>query len=393
MLKGKNILVGVSGAIAVYKACTVVSRLKQLGADVNVIMTESATKFVAPLTFETLSGNIVVDEMFSEKPHNEVSHIALAKKADLFVIVPATADFLAKAACGIADDMLTTTFLAYNRPAVICPCMNVNMYVNPITQQNIAKLKSLGHIFIEPAEGFLACGDRGKGRLEEPEEIVRAISDRFTKSQDYCGKRVLITAGATREPIDGVRYLSNRSSGKMGIALAKAASERGADVTLIAGFVSVPLPDGVKVVRVETTKQMRDAVLDELTCADIVIKAAAPGDYSPKTYTEKKIKDVEISIDFIKNPDIAAEVGKRKGTRKLIVFSAETGNLIENAKKKLQGKNADMVVANDVTQEGAGFDCDTNIVTLIGKKGVIETTERLQKSVVAEKILDEILKL
>lgn len=393
MLDGKKIVVGVTGGIAAYKACEIVSGLKKLGAEINVIMTESATKFVAPLTFETLSKNPVAGDMFADKPRYDVEHISLAKKADLMVIAPATADIMAKLSVGIADDMLTTTALACPAQKLLCPSMNTNMYMNPITQKNMRTLSEYGYDFIQPSSGLLACGDIGKGRLSEPAEIIARIEYMLNAKKDFAGKRILITAGATSEPIDGVRCITNYSSGKMGVALAKAALARGAEVLLVVGRISVPLPYGIESVSVETTAQMYDAVMSRVDSCDIIIKAAAPADYRVKTVFQNKIKTAELVLEFEKNPDIAAAVGKVKGDRKLIIFCAETERLQENAQKKLVSKNADMVIANDVTREGAGFNSDTNIITIIDKKGNRVDCDRQPKSVLSDIILDKVLVL
>ena len=394
MLSGVNVVVGVSGGIACYKACEIVSRLKKLNACVDVIMTKNATEFVQPLTFESLSSRPVTVDMFAPKEKFEVEHISLAKKADLCVIAPTTANVLAKLAEGIADDMLTTTVLAMKCPIVVAPAMNTNMYENPITQQNIKALKERGFIFVDPISGRLACGDTGVGKMAEPIDIVSKVADVLIPKQDYKGKKVLITCGATREPIDGVRFITNKSSGKMGMEIAKAVFKRGGQVKLVKGLVSVNVPQYITdVVDVETTNDMYNAVMDSYKDCDIIIKAAAPADYRLKETFDNKIKSEELTLSFVKNPDIAKELGKVKGDRKLVIFCAETENLIENAKKKIQSKNADLVVANDVTQQGAGFNVDTNIVTICKKDGTSTSYDKMLKSEVANVILDEIQKL
>ena len=394
MLSGVNVVVGVSGGIACYKACEIVSRLKKLNACVDVIMTKNATEFVQPLTFESLSSRPVTVDMFAPKEKFEVEHISLAKKADLCVIAPTTANVLAKLAEGIADDMLTTTVLAMKCPIVIAPAMNTNMYENPITQQNIKALKERGFIFVDPVSGRLACGDTGVGKMAEPIDIVSKIVEVLIPKQDFKGKKVLITCGATREPIDGVRFITNKSSGKMGMEIAKAVFKRGGQVKLVKGLVSVNVPQYIQdVVEVETTNDMYNAVMDSYKDCDIIIKAAAPADYRLKETFDNKIKSEELTLSFVKNPDIAKELGKVKGDRKLVIFCAETENLIENAKKKIQSKNADLVVANDVTQQGAGFNVDTNIVTICKKDGTATSYDKMLKSEVANVILDEIQKL
>ena len=393
MLSNFNVLLGVSGGIACYKACEVVSRLKKLNAGVDVVMTKHATEFVAPLTFETLSNRPVVSDMFSREREWEVEHIALAKKADLCIIAPATANIISKLAEGIADDMLTTTYLALKCPVIIAPAMNTNMYENPVIKANLEKLRKSGVIVVDSAEGRLACGDVGKGKMAEPLDIVAKTVEVLCPKRDYAGKRVLVTAGATRENIDGVRFITNRSSGKMGIEIAKAAVKRGAEVVLVKGLVQVGVPSYIsKVVAVESTEQMYEAVIANYKDCDVIIKAAAPSDYRPKKKITDKLKGEEITLELVKNPDIAKAVGKEKGERKLVVFCAETRELMESAMKKLADKNADMVVANDVTMQGAGFDSDTNIVTIAKKDGFLKSYPVMPKSQVADVILDEIYK-
>lgn len=393
MLSNFNVLLGVSGGIACYKACEVVSRLKKLNAGVDVVMTKHATEFVAPLTFETLSNRPVVSDMFSREREWEVEHIALAKKADLCIIAPATANIISKLAEGIADDMLTTTYLALKCPVIIAPAMNTNMYENPVIKANLEKLRKSGVIVVDSAEGRLACGDVGKGKMAEPSDIVAKAVEVLCPKRDYVGKRVLVTAGATRENIDGVRFITNRSSGKMGIEIAKAAVKRGAEVVLVKGLVQVGVPSYIsKVVAVESTEQMYEAVMANYKDCDVIIKAAAPSDYRPKKKITDKLKGEEITLELVKNPDIAKAVGKEKGERKLVVFCAETRELMESAMKKLADKNADMVVANDVTMQGAGFDSDTNIVTIAKKDGFLKSYPVMPKSQVADVILDEIYK-
>ena len=393
MLSNFNVLLCVSGGIACYKACEVVSRLKKLNAGVDVVMTKHATEFVAPLTFETLSNRPVVSDMFSREREWEVEHIALAKKADLCIIAPATANIISKLAEGIADDMLTTTYLALKCPVIIAPAMNTNMYENPVIKANLEKLRKSGVIVVDSAEGRLACGDVGKGKMAEPLDIVAKAVEVLCPKRDYAGKRVLVTAGATRENIDGVRFITNRSSGKMGIEIAKAAVKRGAEVVLVKGLVQVGVPSYIsKVVAVESTEQMYEAVMANYKDCDVIIKAAAPSDYRPKKKITDKLKGEEITLELVKNPDIAKAVGKEKGERKLVVFCAETRELMESAMKKLADKNADMVVANDVTMQGAGFDSDTNIVTIAKKDGFLKSYPVMPKSQVADVILDEIYK-
>ncbi|MDY4592302.1 MAG: bifunctional phosphopantothenoylcysteine decarboxylase/phosphopantothenate--cysteine ligase CoaBC [Eubacteriales bacterium] len=394
MLKGINVLLGVTGGIACYKSCEIVSRLKKLEAEVDVVMTANATQFVAPLTFETLSNRPCVSDMFNRDREWEVAHISLAKKADVCVIAPATANVIAKLATGVADDMLTTTVLALKCPVIIAPAMNTAMYDNPTTQSNIATLKDKGYIFVDAIEGRLACGDSGRGKMAEPSDIVDVVLKTVLPQQDYEGKRVLVTAGATQENIDGVRFITNRSSGKMGIELAKAIAKRGGIVTLVAGIVSVEIPEYLhKVVRVKTTVEMYDAVMSELGEVDVVIKAAAPSDYRPKNKYDNKIKGDSVTLELEKNPDIAEAVGRAKGDKKLVIFCAETTNLDEYAEQKRIKKNADMVVANDVTKEGAGFDSDTNVISIFTARGKIYESGKVPKSSLAHVIASEIIKL
>ena len=392
MLYGKHVVLGVSGGIAAYKSCELVSRLKKLGADVHVIMTRSAEEFVAPLSFETLSDNKVVRGMFEEREEHDVRHVALAKLADVFVVAPATANVIAKFARGIADDMLSTTWLASDAPKLVAPAMNTAMYDDEATQDNISLLKERGVMFVEPGVGRLACGDTGRGKMAEPADIAERIQEILRPVRDFEGKRVLVTSGATEEYIDGVRVITNHSSGKMGCALAEAAAERGAEVVLVHGRMSVPVPEGVaKAVRVHTTLEMMDAVLAETEAADVIVMAAAPADYRPKETFTSKLKSETLTMEFVKNPDIAKAVGERKGGRKLVVFSAETDGLIDNAKKKVASKNADLAVANDVTKEGAGFYCDTNIASLVGRNGEVRECGLMTKRELADVILDAVL--
>lgn len=392
MLYGKHVVLGVSGGIAAYKSCELVSRLKKLGADVHVIMTRNAEEFVAPLSFETLSDNKVVRGMFEERKEHDVRHVALAKLADVFVVAPATANVIAKFARGIADDMLSTTWLASDAPKLVAPAMNTAMYDDEATQDNISLLKERGVMFVEPGVGRLACGDTGRGKMAEPADIAERIQEILRPVRDFEGKRVLVTSGATEEYIDGVRVITNHSSGKMGCALAEAAAERGAEVVLVHGRMSVPVPEGVaKAVRVHTTLEMMDAVLAETEAADVIVMAAAPADYRPKETFTSKLKSETLTMEFVKNPDIAKAVGERKGGRKLVVFSAETDSLIDNAKKKVASKNADLAVANDVTKEGAGFYCDTNIASLVGRNGEVRECGLMTKRELADVILDAML--
>lgn len=390
-LKGKTVTVGVTGGIAAYKACEIVSRLVKEGADVHVAMTENAAHFVAPLTFETLSKNRVVMLNFDEKREWEVEHISLAKKTDIAVLAPCTANVVGKLACGIADDFLTTTVMAMRCPVIVAPAMNTAMYESDAYAANAETLKKRGFIFIEPTEGLLACGDTGKGRMAEPIDIVELVKNTLYSRADFAGKRVVITAGATREPIDAVRFITNRSSGKMGLSIARAAAERGAEVTVIAGFVTEPIDSCYRTVRVSTTEEMLAACRS--IAADYYIMAAAPADYRAENYSAHKLKDKELNLRLVKNPDIARAVGENKKDAKLIIFCAETDDLLENSAKKLAAKHADMAVANDVTQKGAGFDCDTNIVTLLTSDAPPEKLPVMSKRELADVILDRVCTL
>lgn len=391
-LKGKNIVVGVTAGIAAYKVCYVVSALKKAGAEVFVVMTENATQFVRPLTFETLSGNRVIVDTFDRDFEWEVEHVSLAKKADLFLVAPCTADFAGKLANGIADDFLSTTAMAMKCPVVLAPAMNTNMITSAAYMENERVLKERGVLTVESASGYLACGDVGKGRMAEPDEIVDFVKKILIPNPDYANKTVLVTAGGTSEPIDPVRFITNRSSGKMGIAIAQKALARGAKVILITGNISVPVPEGAERINVSTTAEMYDAVMANMKYADVIIKAAAPSDYSVKNYSDNKIKGESITLTLKKNPDIAAAAGKIKGDRKLVIFSAETNDCEKNAREKLLAKNADLVVLNDVTQAGAGFNSDTNIVTFV-TKDTVEHIPKTEKTVIADMLLDRILKL
>lgn len=391
-LKGKNIVVGVTAGIAAYKVCYVVSALKKAGAEVFVVMTENATQFVRPLTFETLSGNRVIVDTFDRDFEWEVEHVSLAKKADLFLVAPCTADFAGKLANGIADDFLSTTAMAMKCPVVLAPAMNTNMITSAAYMENERVLKERGVLTVESVSGYLACGDVGKGRMAEPDEIVDFVKKILIPNPDYANKTVLVTAGGTSEPIDPVRFITNRSSGKMGIAIAQKALARGAKVILITGNISVPVPEGAERINVSTTAEMYDAVMANMKYADVIIKAAAPSDYSVKNYSDNKIKGESITLTLKKNPDIAAAAGKIKGDKKLVIFSAETNDCEKYAREKLLAKNADLAVLNDVTQTGAGFNSDTNIVTFI-TKDTVEHIPKTEKTVIADMLLDRILKL
>lgn len=394
MLYGKNVVLGVSGGIAVYKACEIVSRLKKLGANVDVIMTDNAREFVTPLTFQTLAKSAVVTNAFEPVKEFDINHISLAKKADIFVVAPATANVIAKFAEGIADDMLTTTYLASNAQKLICPAMNCNMYEDETTQINMRTLKDRGALFCDSAIGLLACGDVGKGRMAEPVDIVDKIVEYLTPVQDFADKRVLITAGGTEEKIDGVRVIANHSSGKMGKAIAQAVAERGGSVVFVYGNVKVDVPTCVeKAIHVTSTQEMLDVCKAEFLSCDIAIMAAAPADYKLKKPFENKVKSDTITLELVKNPDIAKTLGENKDDKKLVIFSAETENLIDNAKAKLVKKHADLVVANDVTMEGAGFDVDTNIATIIDTDGNMTESGKVSKRELADMILDKVIAL
>lgn len=392
MLNGKVIVLGVTGGIAAFKAVELLRLLVKAGASVHVIMTGSAREFVTPLTFQTLSMNPVHTGMFNLIEEQEIGHISLADRADLFIIAPATANILGKIASGIADDLLTTTVMATKAPVLLAPAMNVNMFNNPMVRENIEKLKRHGYLFAEPASGALACGWEGEGRLQEPavifEEAIAALS-----KKDLLGKRVLVTAGPTREDIDPVRFISNHSSGKMGYAIARSARRRGAEVILVSGPVSLDPPYGVQTVIAVSATEMRDAALNAFQDADIVIKAAAVADYRPEKRTGAKIKktDVSLNLKLVRNPDILAEMGRRKGDRFVVGFAAETDELVGNAAKKLQEKNLDMIVANDITREGAGFGVDTNIVKILDRNGGVEDLPLMGKDELAEALLDRIV--
>ncbi|MEK0289773.1 bifunctional phosphopantothenoylcysteine decarboxylase/phosphopantothenate--cysteine ligase CoaBC [Caldifermentibacillus hisashii] len=389
----KKVLLCVSGGIAAYKAVQLTSKLTQNGFDVKVMMTGNATKFVTPLSFQAISRNDVYTDTFDEKDPAKIAHIDLADWPDVIIIAPATANIIGKLANGIADDMVSTTLLATEKPVFIAPAMNVHMYNHPVVQENIARLKSFGYHFIEPSEGYLACGYVGKGRLEEPEIIVEHVKTFFVqnKQQFLRGKTVLISAGPTREKIDPVRYLSNYSSGKMGYAIAEVAQHLGANVILISGPVSMKPPVGVQIIRVESAEEMYEAVLQYFDEADIVIKSAAVSDYRPKKILQQKMKkqSQELVIELERTVDILAELGKRKKAQFLIGFAAETNHVEEYAKQKLQSKNADMIVANNVMQEGAGFGTDTNIVTFYKANNEKKQFPKLTKHEVAYEILKE----
>jgi len=387
-------VLGVTGGIACYKAAELVRLLVKDGFAVRVIMTHGAREFVTPLTFQTVSGNPVATDTFDLTQESEIGHINLADSADIFVIAPATANVIGKIAAGIADDLLTTVLMATKAPVLIAPAMNIHMYENPILQENIRKLRRVGYHFIEPAEGFLACGYEGKGRLPEPENILVEIQ-RLLRKKDLADERFLITAGPNREPIDPVRYVSNRSSGKMGYALARGGLNRGAAVTLVSGPTVLEPPAGARLIPVTTAAEMRRAVLEEFPNCTAVIMAAAVSDYRPIEYSSTKMKrgKTPLELRLEPNPDILKELGAKKAGKLLVGFAAESENLAANAKKKLREKNLDMIVANDVTQEGSGFDGDTNIATIVDRSGASRALPLMTKDELADQILDHLLAL
>ncbi|ABB32891.1 phosphopantothenoylcysteine decarboxylase/phosphopantothenate/cysteine ligase [Geobacter metallireducens RCH3] len=389
MLNGKQIVLGVTGGIAVYKAVELVRLLTKAGADVHVIMTRSATEFVGPLTFQTLTANPVHTEIFNLIAEREIGHIALADRADLFIIAPATANVIGKIAGGIADDMLTTTVMATRASVLIAPAMNVNMCTNPIYRENEEKLRRHGYRFVAPVKGMLACGWEGEGKLQDPAIIMEEAVCALTR-QDLVGERVLVTAGPTLEEIDPVRFISNHSSGKMGYSIARAARRRGAEVVLVAGPTCLDDPWGIETVHVCSAAEMRDAVMERVAASTVIVKAAAVADYCPKSRAAGKIKKSAdaMVLELEKNPDILAEVGRVKGDRVLVGFAAETSDLVENARKKLTGKNLDLVVANDIGQPGAGFNVDTNIAKLLHRDGRVEELPLMGKDEMATIILD-----
>lgn len=386
----KCVVVGVSGGVAVYKALDVISRLRKKDVEVHVIMTKSATEFVTPLSFQSLSQNMVITDMFAEPKAWEIQHISLAKKADLMLIVPATANIIGKVANGIADDMLSTTIMATKAPVVFCPAMNTNMYENPIVQRNISLLKEFGYEFIEPASGRLACGDEGKGKLQDTEIIAEETLIRLHSTKDLLGKKVVVTAGPTMVPIDPVRILTNRSSGKMGYSIAEEARERGAEVVLISGPTSLRKPNGIKVIDIKTNEDMFNAIKNEFKDADIVIKSAAVADYKAKNYSNEKIKKTgdDLNLIFERDRDILKTLGDMKENQILVGFAAESSNLKENAKGKLERKNLDYIVANDISKPETGFASDENKVTIISKSGEEVSLEKMSKREVAKNIFD-----
>lgn len=395
-MKKPCVVLGVTGGIAVYKACELLRLLQKRGIDVFVVMTQNACRFVAPLTFETLSGHPVAVDTFDRPQTWEVEHIALAKRADLFLIAPATANIMGKMACGIADDMLSTTVMATRAPVLVAPAMNTGMWENAAVQQNVKTLRARGVEIVAPVSGHLACGDRGAGKLEDVAVIAERACELLFAKKDMEGLRVMVTAGPSREALDPVRYISNRSSGKMGYAIAQAAQKRGAEVTLLSGPVAIEAPQGVKLVPFTTTQELLDRASELAQEQDLLIQAAAPADYRAKEIAPQKIKKQggePMTFTLVENPDVAATLGKAKRSGQVFVgFAAETNDVLAHARDKLARKNLDMIVANDVTRPGAGFDVDTNIVTLITKDGQ-EALPMMSKAEVAQRILDHALAL
>lgn len=390
----KCVVIGVTGGIAVYKALDVISALRKKDIEVHVIMTESASKFVNPLTFQSISQNMIVTDMFAEPKAWEIQHISLAQKADLMLIAPATANVIGKISNGIADDMLSTTVMATKAKVLIAPAMNTNMYQNPIVQNNISKLKDFGYKFIEPASGRLACGDIGIGKLADVNTIVeRVIEELEDKEQDLLGKKVLVSAGPTIAPIDPVRYITNRSTGKMGYAIAKEARDRGAEVILVSGPTNLEPPKNVKIINIKTNEEMKKEILQNFKWADIVIKSAAVADYKPKEYSKEKIKKGEgdLNICLTRDNDILKFLGEIKTHQVLVGFAAESDNVLENAERKLKNKNLDFIVANDITSSDTGFGSEDNKVVILSKNNEKLELEKMSKKKVASNIFDMIL--
>lgn len=392
MLNGKHILLGVTGGIAAYKAATLASMLAKLHADVHVVMTKNAEQFISPVVFEALIENKVIDDTFDRASGYHVAHIAMAREADMVMIAPATANIIAKLAHGIADDMLTSTVLAADVPVYVAPVMNTHMFEHAATQENIEKLKAYGYHVIEPSEGYLACGDAGRGKLPEPEELLEYILQELAFEKDMAGKKALITAGPTREAIDPVRFITNYSTGKMGYALAQNAARRGAEVTLVTGPVALKAPMFVKVIPVTTAQEMFEAVDAHFDGTDIAVMAAAVADYRPKRVSEEKVKKSEGDsiLELERTADIIGAMAARKSGQFLCGFSMETEHLIENSRKKLEKKHLDMVVANNLRDEGAGFGTDTNVVTLITPAETVALPQ-MGKDAAAARIFDKIL--
>ena len=389
----KCVVIGVTGGIAVYKALDVISALRKKDVEVHVIMTKSATEFVNPITFQSLSQNMVVTDMFSEPKAWEIQHISLAQRADLMLIVPATANIIGKVSNGIADDMLSTTIMATKAKVVFAPAMNTNMYENPITQGNINKLKEYGYKFIEPASGRLACGDIGKGKLADVNTIVeRVLLELQDIEQDLKGKKVLVSAGPTVAPLDPVRFITNRSTGKMGYAIAEEARDRGAEVILVSGPTNLPKPNNINTINIMTNEEMKSAIVENFQWADIVIKSAAVADYKPKEYSEKKIKKGEGDLNLVltRDNDILKYLGEIKSHQILVGFAAESNDVEENALRKLRSKNLDFIVANDITKSDTGFGSDKNKVIVISKNDQAYL-EKMSKREVAKNIFDMIL--
>ncbi|MDI3257161.1 MAG: bifunctional phosphopantothenoylcysteine decarboxylase/phosphopantothenate--cysteine ligase CoaBC [Kyrpidia sp.] len=394
-MKDCDIVVGVTGGIAAYKSAALCSQLVKTGARVHVILTRAAAKFITPLTFQSITKQPVAVDIFDESDPSVIRHIHLADLADVFVVAPATADIIAKAAWGLADDMLSTTLLATTAPVVFAPAMNVHMFAHPAVQENIARLRARGCVFVDPGEGPLACGYTGKGRLAEPDEIAGVVEAVLGRRRDMAGMRLLVTAGATREPFDPVRVLSNRSTGKMGYAVAEAARDRGAEVMLVAGPGELPPPGGIRVLRVETALEMLDAVLENLPDCDVLVKAAAVSDYRPATVHTSKVKktDGPVVVEFVRNPDILMEVARRRRADQVIIgFAAETDDVEKNARDKMEYKNLDYIVANDVSMPGAGFGTDTNVVTIYGRDGTARALPPMSKREVADCLLDVVVR-
>lgn len=392
MLTGKHVLLGITGGIAAYKTANLASMLVKLHADVHVIMTKNAQKIISPVVFEALTGNKVIDDAFDRDSGYQVAHIAMAQEADVVMIAPASADMIAKLACGIADDMLSTTMLAVTAPVYIVPAMNTHMLEHPATQANIEKLRAYGYQIVEPACGFLACGDSGKGKMPEAEDLLEYILYEAACTKDLAGKKVLITAGPTRERIDPVRFITNHSTGKMGYALAKNAARRGAQVTLVTGPVSLPAPLHVQVLPVTAAQEMYEAVDAHFDSQDIVVMSAAVADYRPKHTAAEKIKktDAAAVLELERTIDILGSMSKRKNRQFLCGFSMETENMLENSKAKLEKKHLDMIVANNLRMEGAGFGTDTNIITMITKDRILELP-KMSKDEAAQAVFDQIL--